>query len=69
MTRILTIILVLIGTIAYGQSVGYETSSSSPEFLKIDFHPKGEYMSGPRFTVEMNILTEQAIKVYMTPDA
>ena len=49
--------------------VGYETSTSTPEFLKIDFHPKGEYKSGPRFTVEMNIITEQAIKVYMTPDA
>ncbi len=49
--------------------VGYETSTSTPEFLKINFHPKGEYKSGPRFTVEMNIITEQAIKVYMTPDA
>jgi len=49
--------------------VGYETSTSTPEFLEIDFHPKGEYISGPRFTVEINILTEQAMKVYMTPDA
>jgi hypothetical protein len=49
--------------------VGYESSTSTPESLKIDFHPKDEYKSGPRFTVEMNILTEQAIKVYMTPDA
>ena len=49
--------------------VGYETATSKPEYLKINYHPKNEYQSGPRFTVEMNILTEQAIKVYMTPDA
>ena len=49
--------------------IGYETSTSTPELLKIDFHPKDEYMSGPGFTVEINILSDQAIKVYMTPDA
>jgi len=49
--------------------VGYETSENTPEIYTIDFHPEGEYMSGPRFTVEINIITEQAIKVYMTPDA
>ncbi len=49
--------------------IGYETSSNNPEFLKIDFHPKNEYKLGPRFTVEINIVTEKAIKVYMTPDA
>lgn len=49
--------------------VGYETSVNNPVIYKIDFHPKDEYKLGPRFTVEMNIITEQAIKVYMTPDA
>jgi len=49
--------------------IGFETSANHPEFLKIDFHPKNEYKSGPRFTVEIDIITEQAIKVYMTPDA
>jgi hypothetical protein len=49
--------------------VGYGTSENKPEYLKIDFHPKGEYLSGPRFTVEINRDTEQALKVYMTPDA
>jgi hypothetical protein len=49
--------------------VGYETSANKPEYLKIDFHPKGEYISGPRFTVEMNVDTEKAVKVYMTPDS
>ena len=49
--------------------VGYEISTGAPEILTIDFHPINEYKSGSRFTVEINILTEQAIKVYMTPDA
>jgi hypothetical protein len=49
--------------------VGYETSTEAPEILTIDFQPINEYKSGPRFTIEINILTEQAIKVYMTPDA
>ncbi|MFC0878964.1 toxin-antitoxin system YwqK family antitoxin [Saccharicrinis sp. FJH2] len=49
--------------------IGYETSTSTPEKLKIDFHPINEYKSGPRFTVEINIISEQAIRVYMTPDA
>jgi hypothetical protein len=49
--------------------VGFETSINAPENYKIDFHPRDEYDSGPRITVEMNMITEQAIKVYMTPDA
>ena len=51
--------------------VGYETSSNVPEILKIHFHPINENMSilGPRFTVEIDIINEQAVKVYMTPDA
>lgn len=49
--------------------VGYNSSESNPEIYRIDFHPKNEYESGPRFTVEINIKTEKAIRVYMTPDA
>ncbi|WP_289056079.1 hypothetical protein [Carboxylicivirga marina] len=49
--------------------IGYETSESTPEKLKIDFQPLNEYKSGPRFTVEIDIISEQAIRVYMTPDA
>ena len=49
--------------------VGYETSENTPEIYKIDFHPKDEYKIGARFTVEINKITEQALKVYMTPDA
>lgn len=49
--------------------VGYSSSVKNPEIYQIDFHPKNEYKSGPRFTVEMNIKTEKAIRVYMTPDA
>ena len=49
--------------------IGYETSTSTPEKLKIDFQPLNEYKSGPRFTVEIDIISEQAIRVYMTPDA
>lgn len=49
--------------------VGYSSSETNPEIYRIDFHPKNEYKSGPRFTVEINIKTEKAIRVYMTPDA
>ena len=49
--------------------VGYSTSDLTPDNYQIDFHPKDEYDSGPRYTVEINIKTEEAIRVYMTPDA
>jgi hypothetical protein len=49
--------------------VGYSSSATNPEIYQIDFHPKNEYKSGQRFTVEINIKTEKAIRVYMTPDA
>lgn len=49
--------------------VGYSTSDAKPDIYKIDFQPKTEFGPGPRFTVEINIKTEKALKVYMTPDA
>lgn len=49
--------------------VGYSTSESNPDIYQIDFHPKNEYRSGPGYTVEINIKTNEAIRVYMTPDA
>ncbi len=49
--------------------VGYSSSKANPEIYQIDFHPINEYISGPRFTVEMDIKTKKAIRVYMTPDA
>ena len=49
--------------------IGYETGTNEPSIYRIDFHPVNEYKSGPRYTVEINIKTEKAIRVYMTPDA
>jgi hypothetical protein len=49
--------------------IGYSSTKANPEIYKIDFHPKNEYKSGPQFTVEIDIKTEKAIRVYMTPDA
>ena len=49
--------------------VGYSSYEANPVIYQIDFHPKNEYKSGPRFTVEIDIKTEKAIRVYMTPDA
>lgn len=49
--------------------IGYSVSDNSPNTYQIDFIPKDEYKSGPRFTVEIDIETNKAIRVYMTPDA
>ncbi|GGG30695.1 hypothetical protein GCM10011323_37710 [Pontibacter amylolyticus] len=49
--------------------VGYSNSSVEPEIYKIEFRPAGESRLGPRITVEMNIKTKKALKVYMQADA
>lgn len=49
--------------------IDYSLLETNPEIYRIVFHPKNEYKSGPSFSVEINIKTEKAIRVYMTPDA
>lgn len=49
--------------------VEYVYSTSKPQIITIGFLPGNEYKSGPRFNVEMNIVTEEALRVYMTADA
>lgn len=48
---------------------GYQHSENSPSIYRIEFHPKDSYDSGPRFTVEVDIDKEEALRVYMQPDA
>ncbi|WP_337070083.1 hypothetical protein [Pontibacter sp. 13R65] len=49
--------------------VGYSNSSVEPEIYQIEFRPAGETRFGPRITVEMNVKTKEALRVYMQADA
>ncbi|RDV11876.1 hypothetical protein DXT99_23515 [Pontibacter diazotrophicus] len=49
--------------------VGYSNSSVEPGIYQIDFRPTGESRFGPRITVEMNIKTKKASRVYIQADA
>lgn len=51
------------------QVIGYSHSESKPEIYLIEFRPKDEAGPGPRITVEINIETEEAIRVFMQADA
>ena len=48
---------------------GYSHRQETPEIYQIDFKPVNDVKSGPRITVEINIKTKEAIRVFMQADA
>lgn len=50
------------------QIIGYSFGDSS-NINEIEFQPIGEYKSGPRITVDIDIKNKRALRVYMKPDA
>jgi hypothetical protein len=48
---------------------GYTHSTAEPHVYRIEFKPKENEHSGNRITVEINIKTNTAVRVYMQPDA
>ncbi|WP_224996861.1 hypothetical protein [Cesiribacter sp. SM1] len=49
--------------------IGYSNSQEAPEIYQIDFRPANDIKTGPRITVEINIKTKEAIRVFMQADA
>lgn len=50
--------------------VGYESTENFPAIYRIGFKAKNKhYEKGSRITVEIDVKQEEAIRVYMSPDA
>ena len=49
--------------------IGYSHSENEPEIYQIEFRPAENNASGNRITVEINIKTNIAIKVFMQADS